>query len=103
MWFGYFPSKLRNDYKLTDAKLGIREITFYDVKSINGKIVVYGNNFNEFTKISIDDDVIETKYIDSGKIICEDDLYDLHSIKIVQVDETGNILSYSKNEAINYN
>lgn len=96
-------SKLNDNYKLSDAKLGIKEIVFYDVNNINGKIVVSGSNFNEFTKICVNDEVLDTNYVNSSKITSNNDSFDLDLIKIVQVDETENILSFAKNKGKKYN
>ena len=51
-------------YEATEIVLGIDEINIISANHRYGRLMVKGNNFNEFSKVVIDDEVMPTAYID---------------------------------------
>ena len=60
---GEFP------YERTDMTMGSREITIADAQREYHRLLVTGEHFTEFSKIIVDDEELETLYIDSGHIL----------------------------------
>lgn len=59
VFYGEYP------YTPTDLRLGLDRISINNVNYRYGRLMVKGENFNEFSKIVIDDEVKETVYVDS--------------------------------------
>lgn len=83
-------------------QMGIREIAIDHVKVVNDDhTVVYGKNFNEFSKVYINGKKANTTYIDEFMLLLDDDLVDYEDeIDVRQIDESGHELS--KTEAYIY-
>lgn len=65
-------NKGKNPYKPTDLKFGLREVNVTTINPMNndvGTIYIYGNNFTPYSKVYINDEKIDTIYIDRNTLI----------------------------------
>ncbi len=81
-------------YEPTELKLGIRNISVSHVNFVADVMYVHGNNFNEFSKIFVDNKELETVYIDKHTLYvagfeCEGN----PEIKVCQKDANSGVLS----------
>ncbi len=86
-------------YKSTQLKLGVRDIIITDVTSDKNEILtVKGENFTEYSRIMIDDSLIDTVFIDNNTLASADqtELRVGSVMAIVQVDSSDTSLSSSK-------
>ena len=78
------------------TKMGVRTISVNNAKLDGTSLVVYGENFNEFSKITLDGEVLETEFSDDGKLMTNNVKEDLTGdICVSQVDKASKILSSS--------
>lgn len=82
----------------TKAKLGIKNISLKSAYLNDGYLIVKGENFNEFSKVFIDDDEFETKYISCNELrVKYDDDEKEVSVCVTQVDKMGEELTKTNN------
>lgn len=65
-------NKGKNPYKPTDLKFGLREVNVTTINPMNndvGTIYIYGNNFTPYSKVYINDEKVDTIYIDRNTLI----------------------------------
>lgn len=75
---------------------GVDIITVTGVENRSGRVYVYGENFNEFSTIYVDDELTKTNYIDQNTLMIVDETLDAGTkITVKQVDESKHILSES--------
>ncbi len=86
-------------YQASDLKIGYKPITLtgYTYSSENHSITVYGQNFNKYSKIVIDDKEKETVYIDSNTLLLGSAPSSLSSLYVGQFDENGKQLGEGTN------
>ncbi len=82
-----------NPYSPKDLKMGIDQIKLTSVKSIDQEILVYGENFNEWSTVYIDGDECETKYLDQNTLIVEEEIEEGSEIFVAQQSMKRIILS----------
>ncbi len=86
-----------NPYEKTEIKMGIDEISIDNIKFSQDKIFVRGNNFTEFSKITINDKKVETKFWSNKLLEVEQELLNYGDVIIVnQIGEDNIILSSSE-------
>ncbi len=86
-------------YKTTDIKMGVKDIEINDVSRDEQKILtVKGENFTEFSKITLNDDELDTVFIDNNTLLTENatDITAGDLLGVAQVNSSGEILSSSK-------
>ena len=77
-------------------KLGLREISIRDVSNEADHAVIKGYNFNEFSHVYLDDEELETIYVDSYTLMVVNTVFEQGAnITVKQLDESGHILSTS--------
>ncbi|MGN0368902.1 MAG: LTA synthase family protein [Wujia sp.] len=77
-------------------KLGLREISIRDVSNEVDHAVIKGYNFNEFSHVYLDDEELETIYVDSYTLMVVNTVFEQGAnITVKQLDESGHILSTS--------
>ena len=80
--------------------MGIDKITIDNIYTENNKIFIKGQNFNEFSKVYVNNEYIETTFIDNNTLSIEDtDFPQSSSIVITQRTSGGGKLG-STNEYI---
>ena len=81
---GEFP------YERTDMTLGSREIAVADAQREYHRLLVTGEHFTEFSKIIVDDQALETLYIDSSHIVAPlDDGTVVERFCVAQIGKDG--------------
>ena len=85
-------------YERADMSMGIDTISITDVSYENDEIIVTGENFNEFSVIIMNDDRLETEYVDRNTIkVISDEVKDKPDkgdiFRVEQVDKEKHTLS----------
>lgn len=84
------------DYKPTKLKFGVLPIKIDNINEVAGNIYIHGSNFNNYTWVYVNDQKVETRYVNSQNIII-----DKNSIKkgdkvhTSQLDENSEVISTS--------
>ncbi len=80
-------------YVATEMRMGSRDIVISDANREYHRLLVTGENFTEFSKIVVDDQPIDTVYIDSGHIAALlDDGVVMTSFCVAQIGRDGSEL-----------
>ncbi|MGM9973369.1 MAG: LTA synthase family protein [Clostridiaceae bacterium] len=90
-------------YEPTDLKMGVLDIKLTDYDLEDSSLYVIGENFTEWSRIYVNDDSVETVYIDENTLMAEDiKIEDGDSLSVKQVSKgkeilssTGSLLYYS--------
>ena len=62
----------KNPYKPTDLRFGLRDVTISSINPMHndvGTVYIYGNNFTPYSKVYINDEKVDTIYIDKNTLI----------------------------------
>lgn len=87
-------------YEKTDIKYGIFQTTLNDIYTIDNKTYITGSNFNEFTKISVNGKVVDTKVLDIETLYITSDLDSGDIIGANQVATNHTVLGESTNTIV---
>jgi len=86
----------KNVFPKTNMKMGIRDITVKEYKIIDDRVWVYGENFNEFSKVHINGQEVDTLFVNNDVLIINyEDVKDKDTLNVVQVGDDHIILSES--------
>lgn len=86
-----------NPYEKTDIKMGLNEIYISSIEISPNKVFIRGKNFTEFSKITINDKRIETKFISSTMLEIKEENISIGDVIVVnQIGKDNIILSSSK-------
>lgn len=82
-------------FKPTDMKMGVKDIKIKEVVQIGEDYYIKGENFTEFSKISIDDEVLKTVYLGPTILALKEEVdpEDVSKMKVSQVEKNKEILS----------
>ena len=85
----------KNPFKPTDLKMGVKDIKIKEIVEINGKYYIKGQNFNEFSKISLNGEILKTVYIGPSILGLNEEVdpKDVSKMKVSQVEKNKEILS----------
>ena len=85
----------KNPYKATDLQMGVKEIKIDEIVEIGGNYYIKGQNFTEYSKVSLDGDILETVYLGPTILALKDkvDPEDVSKMKVSQVEKNSEILS----------
>ena len=88
----------------SNATLGVRNIHINSVMYDKNILTIKGNNFNEFSKVFIDEKKYDTEYININelRVYCDDIDSDINVV-VGQVDKMGRLLSETKSFKFIYN
>ena len=82
-------------YAGLDLKMGVKDIKITGVVEIAGKYYIKGENFTEYSKVTLDDEILDTVFL--GPTILglneEVDPDDVKNMRISQVEKGNEILS----------
>ncbi len=97
MLYGDRLAKLgANPYKPTEVKLGIKDIIIKSVSPLNdddGNVMVYGKNFTRASNVYVEENKMETEYLDSNTLIAKcPELKENDVVKIGQIDAEGSLI-----------
>ncbi|MCM1084086.1 MAG: LTA synthase family protein [Clostridium sp.] len=80
-----------------EMRMGVDEITITSVENVDDHIVIHGDNFNQYSVVSINDDNLETHFIDRNTLMVEDLLLEKGDVAAVkQIDKSHHELSSSQ-------
>ena len=80
-----------------DMSMGVDEIIITNVENVDDHIVLHGDNFNQYSVVSINDHNLETRYIDRNTLMVEECLLEKGDEAVVkQIDKSHRELSSSQ-------
>lgn len=84
-----------NPYKPTDLKMGVKDIKVHEVVQIGEDYYIKGQNFTEYSKISLDGEILDTVYLGPTILALKEEVdpEDVSRMKISQVEKNKEILS----------
>lgn len=80
----------------TDLQMGIEPIALESAVQEYGRLMVTGEHFTEFSRITVEDEILDTVYIDSHHVAAiaqEDLLREIGKIAVAQINSDGTELS----------
>lgn len=82
-------------FKPTDMKMGVKDIKITDIVQIGEDYYIKGENFTEYSKISLDGEVLDTIYLGPTILGLKEEVNpaDVSRMKISQVEKNKEILS----------
>lgn len=85
----------KNPFKATDLQMGVKPIRIKDVVQIGEDYYIKGENFTEFSKISLDGEVLKTVYLGPTILALNEEVdpEDVSRMKVSQVEKNKEILS----------
>ena len=85
----------KKPYEATDLKMGIRDIKIESIVKIGDKYYIKGQNFTEYSKISLDGEVLKTVYLGPTILALNEDVDParVSDMKVSQVEKNKEILS----------
>ena len=90
------------NYERVDTQYGVMKTYLSDIYTIDGTSYITGQRFNEFTKVTVNGDVIETEQIDSDILKIEHELNigdvigtNQVAVNLTKLGESENVLTYS--------
>ena len=84
-----------NPYEPSEMKMGVKDIKIDEIIQIGDKYYIKGQNFTEFSKISLDGEVLKTVYLGPNILALNEqvDPNDVDKMKVSQVEKNKEILS----------
>ena len=84
-----------NPFKKTDLKMGVKDIKVTDVVKIGENYYIKGENFTEFSKVSLDGKILKTVYLGATILALKEEVdpEDASRMKVSQVEKNKEILS----------
>lgn len=91
----YYVFGGKNPYKATDMRMGVKEIKIDEIVQIGEKYYIKGQNFTEYSKISLNGEVLKTVYLGPTILALNDEVdpEDVSEMKVSQVEKNKEILS----------
>lgn len=85
----------KSPFKKTDLKMGVKDIKIDEVVKIGEDYYIKGQNFTEFSKISLDDKVLKTVYLGPTILALKEEVdpEDVSRMKVSQVEKNKEVLS----------
>ena len=85
----------KNPYEPSDMKMGVKPIKIDEIVQIGDKYYIKGQNFTEFSKISLDGEVLKTVYLGPNILALNEEVNpdDVDKMKVSQVEKNKEILS----------
>lgn len=82
----------KNPFKPTDMKMGVNDITIDEVVKIGDKYYIKGNNFTEYSKVTLDGETLKTIYLGRNilGLLEEVDPEDAANMKVSQIETKSN-------------
>ncbi|MCQ2546100.1 MAG: LTA synthase family protein [Clostridia bacterium] len=85
----------KNPYEPTDMRMGVKEMKIDSIVKIGEKYYIKGENFTEYSKISLDGEVLKTVYLGPTILALNEEVdpKDVSKMKVSQVEKNKEILS----------
>ncbi len=80
-----------NPFKQSGMKMGVKDITIDEVVNINGSYYIKGQNFTEYSKVTLDGETLNTIYLGPNLLglLEEVDPDDAENMKVSQIDRSN--------------
>lgn len=85
----------KNPYPVKDMKMGISEQIITNIETKDDLIFIYGENFTPFSRICVDDNLMDTKFINENTLSMKHRGITNKEICIAQVNKSNTVLSKS--------
>lgn len=84
-----------NPYKPTKLKMGVKDIRIDEIVKIGDDYYIKGQNFTEYSKVSLDGEILDTVYLGPTILALKEkvDPEDVSKMKISQVEKNKEVLS----------
>ena len=91
----YFIYGGTNPFEATDMKMGVKDIRIDEVVKIGENYYIKGQNFTEYSKISLDGEILKTVYLGPTILALKEEVdpADVSKMKISQVEKNKEVLS----------
>ena len=85
----------KNPYKATNLKMGVKDIKIDEIVKIGENYYIKGQNFTEYSKVSLDGEILSTVYLGPTILALKEEVdpEDVSKMKISQVEKNKEILS----------
>ena len=85
----------KNPYEATDLQMGVKKIKIDEIVEIGDNYYIKGQNFTEYSKVSLDGEILDTVYLGPTILALKDkvDPEDVSRMKVSQVEKNSEILS----------
>jgi phosphoglycerol transferase MdoB-like AlkP superfamily enzyme len=85
----------KNPYKTTDLQMGMKKIKVNEVVQIGEDFYIKGENFTEYSKISLDGEILETVYLGPSILALKEEVDPEAAVnmKVSQVEKNKEVLS----------
>ncbi|MFR4019245.1 MAG: LTA synthase family protein, partial [Clostridia bacterium] len=85
----------KNPYEPTKLKMGVKDIKIDEVVKIGENYYIKGQNFTEYSKISLDGEILKTVYLGPTILALKEEVdpADVSRMKISQVEKNKEVLS----------
>ena len=85
----------KQPFKPTDMRMGVKEIKIDEIVQIGDKYYIKGQNFTEFSKISLDGKMLKTVYLGPTILALNEEVdpADVKRMKVSQVEKNKEVLS----------
>lgn len=85
----------KNPYVATDLKMGVKDIKINEIVQIGEDYYIKGENFTEYSKISLDGEVLNTVYLGPTILALKEEVdpEDVSKMKVSQVEKNKEVLS----------
>ena len=85
----------KNPYKPTEMRMGVKPIRVKEIVTIGDKRYIKGENFTEYSKISIDGKILKTIFLGSSILGLQENVDEslVSKMKVSQVEKQKEILS----------
>lgn len=91
----YYVCGGSNPYEATDMRMGVKPIKIDEIVQIGEKYYIKGQNFTEYSKISLDGEVLKTVYLGPTILVLNEEVNpeDASRMKVSQVEKNKEVLS----------
>ena len=88
----YYMYGGKNPFKPTDMKMGVKEIKIDEVVKIADRYYIKGQNFNEYSKVTLDGKTLKTIYLGTNILGLQEEVdpEDVSKMKVSQVEKKTN-------------
>ena len=85
----------KNIFKQADMRMGVKEIKIDKIVQIGDNYYIKGQNFTEFSRISLDGEILKTVYLGPTILALNEEVDpdDVSRMKVSQVEKNKEILS----------
>ena len=85
----------KNIFKPTDMRMGVKEIKIDKIVQIGDSFYIKGQNFTEFSRISLDGNILKTVYLGPTILALNEEVdpEDVANMKVSQVEKNKEVLS----------